>query len=178
LGATIGVVGHAADVITSPPVDAMTFNPSWLMGYDVLYIDLYGEPGDSSLYRKVGDRMEPALDVATVRETDLCGAVVIATACYLPQTPFLDAFLAAGARGVIGGAGYNWGDDDQPIGAQKLAKHVIARLEWGDTPEEALKRAKGSLSMSLERLFWREATEDALQFALYEREGDGRRNTV
>lgn len=167
LGATIGVVGRAADVLTSPPVDAETFSSAWLMGYDVIYIDLLGEPGEPHLYRSIGDVVEPALSVETVRDADLAGAVVVTTACYLDETPFLDAFLSSQASSVIGGPGYNYGDADRPLGAQTLARHIIARLGRGDTPEEALSRARGRMRVGLERLFYPEATEDAMGFHVY-----------
>jgi hypothetical protein len=171
LGATIGVVGNRADVITSPPVDAKTFNPRWLMGYDVVYIDLIGEPGDPYLYRRVGDLVEPALAVETVKEADLARAIVVTTACYLDETPFLSAFLASHAGAVIGGPGYNYGSEDRPLGAQRLARHILGRLQWGDTPEEALSRARERMSVGLERLFYKQATEDAMAFQVYRRDG-------
>jgi hypothetical protein len=168
LGATLEVVGLGADVITSPPVTAHTFPTAWLSGYDVIYIDLNGEPGGQMLYDSEGNA---ALALDTVRGASLEGAVVVATVCHLPESPFLDAFLESGVRAVIAGEGLNWGASDEPVGAQRLAQAIIPRLARY-SPRVALDLAKGITKLSLQRVFHGDAVRDALAFQVYDRGGN------
>lgn len=170
--ATRAVVDRGAKtlmLITSPPTYAREFDPGWLAEWDVIYLDLHGQP--DSVYLYSGAHQETAaLKVDTVRQAQLGGAVVIATTCYLPETPFIAAFLAAGASAVIGGEGTNFGGRTRLAGAQVLARLVLKRLEQGDPAEKALGYAQKVMARNLRlRFLEREATEDALAFKLFKR---------
>lgn len=153
--------------ITSPPCeDAPAI---WLQGYDAIYIDLHGEPGEPYLY---GDDGAKALSLHTVRKAELDGPVIFLTTCYLPQTGFIEAFLDAGARAVIGGAGANWGGRIWPHGAQLLGRHFL-ELYAKDLPAEyALKCAKHRLRWDIaQRVLHPKATRDALEFQIWRENG-------
>lgn len=160
--------------ITSPPYAEPTVPPIWFRGYDAIYIDLHGEPGDVFL---MGDtatgRMTKALSLHTVRRAKLGGAVVFLTSCYLPQTGFIDAFLDAGASAVIGGKGKNWGSRRRPHGAQLLGLYFLELFAKGDMPTEyTLKCAKHRLRWNVwERIAYPKATRDALEFRIWRRHG-------
>lgn len=162
--ATRRVVGrYLATLLTAPPVTGHMINHAMLEGYDAIYIDLHGRPGSGLLYTKTERSMEPVLSIETVRAAYLRGTVVIATACYLPETPFLDAFLGQGAS-VIAGPGVNYGGRVEPAGAQLLARSILSNLARGMDPNAALTRAKAGL-------WWRRlfdpAVRDALEYQLW-----------
>jgi len=152
-------------VLTSPPICATDFNPAWLEGIDLLYLDLHGIPGSVYLWSGPKGHRSAALSLKTVLATDLQNTVVFLTACYLPQTHFLRAFLDAGARAVIGGAGENWGTSRGLSGAQRLARWLIHFLRRGKSPEEALRLAKRALRW-LPTLHLK-ARRDALEFQIW-----------
>lgn len=102
LPATRRVLGEQGLILTCPPHTLETLPPATLEGRDFIYLDLHGAAGRATLYG--GGGAVPALHVDTVRAADLTGTVVFATTCYLPETPFLDAFLQAGAVVVAGPA--------------------------------------------------------------------------
>ena len=166
------MVGATAVVLTSPPLFAADVTPAMLEGYDVIYVDLHGQPQSVYLYSGADGPGEQwaALSAKTVCKADLTGTVVIATTCYLPQTHFVEAFLDAGAKTVIGGDGQNWGTRRRLSGAQLLARRIIAELREGDTPMKALKTAKRKLRKSPWRLLDWAGTRDALEFQIYTRE--------
>lgn len=164
--ATRKVVGEGATLLTSPPIYAADFNPEWLEGYDLIYLDLHGQPGSVYLYSGEEGRMA-ALSLKVVRAARLGGAVVFATTCHLPNTHFLDAFLDAGASAVIAGMGLNWGKQTRASGAQLLAMLTIRAMKAGKAFDVALADAKARLRFSLQRLLDRDATEDALAFQAY-----------
>lgn len=162
--ATRRVVGrYLATLLTAPPVTAQMIRPMMLEGYDAIYIDLHGRPGSGLLYAKTETFLEPVLSIETVRAAYLRGAVVIATSCYLPDTPFLDMFLERGAT-VIAGSGANYGGRIKPAGAQLLARSILSNLARGMDPNAALTRAKAGL-------WWRRlfdpAVRDALEYRLW-----------
>jgi hypothetical protein len=169
LEATRQVVGKRATVLTCPPTFASDLTPADLEGYSLIYVDLHGQP--ESVYLRAGEGQDlPALNAQTVRQADLAGTVVFATTCYLPQTPFLPAFLQAGAVAVVGGDGENWGKRKKPVGAQSLAAKMLARMRAGGVGlPEALEQAKREMRWSLENLLDRKATQDALRFEIYRR---------
>lgn len=165
--ATRRVVGDEAEVLTSPPVHAADFQPDWLAGRDLIYLDLHGQPGSVYLYSGE-DQDRAALHVDQVREVALDGAVVYATTCYLPETPFVEAFLEAGASAVIGGGERNYGTRHRMSGAQVLAKGLLSALRTGYAVDDAFKRAK--LWLQVDPLRWlvdRKATADTLQFKIW-----------
>lgn len=166
--ATRKVVGPEAEVISSPPIFASDVNPEWFEGAEFFYVDLHGQPG--SVYLWSGPREQwAALHVHVVARAKLAGTVVVATTCYLPETPFLQAFLDAGAT-VIGGGEGNYGTRRRLSGAQVLAKDVLAGLRAGRGTEEAFERAKALLRLNPVRwLTDRKATADALAFKIWRR---------
>jgi hypothetical protein len=130
--------------LTSPPVKAETFDPQWLVGHDLLFIDLHGEPGDAAWY---GDYRIPALTATQVRSVDLRGTGVFATSCYLgdADSPMLDALLDAGAAYVIGGDSRNYAGETLMLGASLLGHHFRSWLSLGAGPRKALSLAKQML---------------------------------
>jgi len=167
--ATRQVVGGEALLLVSPPTYAWNFDPAILADRDLIYLDLHGKPHSVYLYSGVGQG-EAALSVANVRAARLGGAVVFATTCYLPQTPFVRAFLDAGASVMIGGDGKNYGARTRLSGAQALARALLKFLARGDAPEQALARAQRALRANVRlRLFDAAATEDALGFRAFQR---------
>lgn len=168
LPATLEVVGGEADVLVSPPIRASDVDPAWLRGYDLLYLDLHGKPGNPRLWSGE-DEMTPALDVRTVQRADLAGTVVFATSCYLPATPFVKAFLKAGARAVVAGRGANYGGRTRVTGAQVLGRLFVRSLAKGRKPERALAAAKRTCA--LRAVFTggreREALRDAIEFEVW-----------
>lgn len=164
--ATRQVVGVGATILTSPPLYAADVSASMLQGYDLIYIDLHGDPGSVYLYSGK-PALQAALKLDTVLGSNLTGCVVLATTCYLPQTKFIEAFLNAGARAVIAGDGENYGDRTRLSGAQVLA-HKFIECYTGNAGT-ALEWAKQSMQSSLwARFFQRKATADALQFRLFQ----------
>ena len=150
---------------TSPPVTVATFDPTWLESQEVIYLDLHGLPGARYLYADG----EYALDVDTVRGANLGGAVVFATSCYMSETPFLRAFLDAGASAVITGEGENYGGRWKLTGAGKLAWEF---LKWRDEGFMGIDNALGLAKLELasyryHRIFHRKATQDALAFRVW-----------
>lgn len=167
LQATIKVVGGGAQVLTSPPIYAGDFRPGWLEGHEFVYVDLHGQPESVYLYSGLHQEWA-ALHRDTVRQADLRGTVVFATTCYLPETPFLRAFLEAGATEVVAGHEENFGARRRLTGAQRLAQHFLRGLERGRATEEAMARARAALLLN--PLLWATegmATRDALQFAIF-----------
>jgi len=180
LAATRRVVGEGKEtmIVSSPPLFASHILPEFLEGYDLLYLDLHGLPQSGFLYtqtyNKAGDF---ALNFQTVRRADLDGTVVVATTCYLPETPFVNAFLHAGAAAVIGGSGANYGSRRRLSGAQALAKHVIRNLQRDVAPAAALGRAKKRLRRDKRRMILeRTATKDALAFKLFTKQESEKRS--
>ena len=149
---------------------AADVQPFWLEGHDFLYLDLHGLKDSVRLWS--GPQLWAALDIKTVKGASLAGTIVFATSCFLPETRFIEAFLASGATCVVSGEGENYGTRAGISGAQKLAKLFIEQLRGGLKPETALASAKARLSHSLSRLLYPRATKDALQFHLWESNSD------
>ena len=166
--ATREVVGRGAGMITSPPVFAGDWLPGWLgAGWDFIYVDLHGQPGSVYLYSGP-NQAQAALSVRMVRGADLRGAVVFAATCYLPSTPFLDAFLGSGALAVVAGRGENWGTRRRLSGAQILAKYLLeglrAEMELGTAFRWAKQRLRRKVTAWLTSP---KATADALRFEIW-----------
>jgi hypothetical protein len=142
--------------ITSPPVTAYSFEPAWLKGRDLIYFDLHGEPGESVWW---GDALEtpwrdrtPALTADVLMQSELTGAVVFATNCYLADddSPMLDALLDAGASFVIGGDGLNFaGTSRTLVGGDLLGYYLRLALDRGHQPLVALAIAKRGVRFSM-----------------------------
>ena len=170
LKVTRKVVGDAAHIVASPPTLAPDVEPDWFAGQDLIYVDLHGRPGSIFLWSG-RDQEYPALDANTLKRAGLGGAVVFATTCYLPRTPFVEAFLAAGASAVIGGHGPNWGNLRILGGAQLLAAGVLKQMRAGAAAGDALVAAKNALRHNWRRFLplrrTREAIADALDFEIF-----------
>jgi len=104
---------------------AEDFDPLWLAGpdadtgWDVIYLDLHGEPGAPMWF---GDYGEVALTAEQVRSVNLRGAVVFAVNCHLGDydSPMLDALLAADPHVIVA----LWADHE--ILLNRLAKERFA----------------------------------------------------
>ena len=167
-----------ATPFTSPPVTVASFDPRWLEGKRLLYFDLHGEMGEP-VWRGDGTI---ALDVGTILEANLGGAVVFATSCYLAEeaSPMLDAFLRSGASYVIGGDGLNWapGSGRRLYGAHTLGLWVRRLVLAGFGAPRALAVAKKAIRFQMrrqkgakgERIGSKKllaASEDTLGFRIY-----------
>ncbi len=152
--------------LVSPPMTASEFNPTWLEGHDVLYVRLhatvdqtvwYGEGPQGGLY--------VALTINQLREARLAGALVLVANCYGAKSPMVAELYRAGASAVIAGEGPNFAAGGRVIGADKLAREVIAGLGKGLSIERALRFAKVKLLTTA----WRGPDRDALGFRIIER---------
>ena len=140
------------------------FRPAWMEGYQLLYFALHGRPGDPAWY---GDGGIVALTAEMVRQADLTDSVVFSSACHLPESPMLEAFLDAGASWVIGGSGENWGPTGGPLyGAPLLGLWLRKLLGLGFEPQRAFRVARGIAQ--LRRL----AARDTAEFGMYYRDGE------
>lgn len=160
--------------LVCPPMAESAFAPEMLEGYDLIYLDLHGEPWGARLY---GDHHTAALATWQAREADLTGAVVFAVSCYMADegSPMLQAFLDAGARYVIAGEGRNWAASKAVTGAHLLGMRFRQLMAWGMEPLAALRLAKrwvalaALLAWGLGRSGGGEAERDALEFRAYTR---------
>jgi len=168
LGAAVAVA-PGADVWVFPPMTAGDFRPEFLKGYEFIYVDLHGQPESVYLYCDEGEHVA-ALSVQTVRSAEIGDAVVFMTSCYGPETPFVKAFLGAGASGVVAGYGVNWGTRKRLSGAQLLGKYFMEMLNPQISVAESLQAAKGKLKqkgMRSMRKSYRKAAQDALEFEVF-----------
>lgn len=144
------VTRQAAGVtpMLSPPVDAGSFDPVWLEGWDVLWFDLHGEVGTPWWW---GDERLVALTAEQIRQADLGGTVVFAVSCHLADegSLMLEALLDAGARYVIGGQGRNWGGRRTLFGAGLLGMRLVQLMDRGMDALEALAMAKRWLRLGI-----------------------------
>lgn len=148
------------DVATLPPLGRVGAGGTEFPAPGLLYLALHGRPGEDALY---GDDGVPALTVDQVRGWDLAGCVVFAATCYLPVTPFLEAFRAVGAV-VIAGPGPNYTPAHTLAGASLLGLWVRRGLELGLGAEKALALARIRVYLQIGN---RAAARDALEFQLY-----------
>lgn len=169
-----GVTGRAAGVqpVVCPPATAYNIHPvlQRLAGYDLLYFDLHGLPGEAYW---LGDDRTVALTASQLREVNLIGTTVFALSCYLADegSPMLDALLDAGARYVIGGDGRNWaGKRRTMMGAGLLGLWFRRLLAWGMPPLKALAWAKQRVKLSALKRGKQLAAKDTLDFRAYYRE--------
>jgi hypothetical protein len=160
------IVGDGA-LLTCPPTTAETFDPGWLMGYDLLMFDLHGEPQDAQWY---GDGRLAALSAATIYQTRLQGSVVFALNCYLADqdSPMLDALLSAGASYVIAGDGPNYAGVKTVFGAGSLALWFRRFFVRGMPATRALWLAKNAVKPEL-LVGNRAAAKDTLAFRAFVR---------
>lgn len=170
-------VAPEADLWVFPPMLASYLMPEHLEGYDLIYIDLHGQPG--SVYLYCGEsQLAAAINLDCVREADLRGTAVFMTTCYGPETPFVEGFLAAGATAVAAGRGENWGTRTSLTGAQLLGKFFLEEYEQSGDAKGALEQAKKLMRLNLKNYihpeYWK-AARDAFEFQVFEKDHGPRR---
>lgn len=127
---------------TCPPLIMEHFLPGLLEGYRFLYFKLHGIKGEPFWY---GDNWLTALSAETIHVADLRSAVVFAANCHLPESPMLDALLAAGAQAVVAGGGRNFAGVTAMRGADLLGYYFRLMLQLHIPPKAALSMAKYGL---------------------------------
>jgi hypothetical protein len=139
-------VKRAAGVepITCPPLDANMIDTRDLEGYDLLYLDLHGQPDDTAWY---GDDQDVALTCEQVEKMNLRGTVVFAANCYLgdENAPMMAALMQAGAKCVIAAPGKNYGGKKNLTGSSSLGHWFRVFFGLKKDPDWALKTAKNAL---------------------------------
>jgi hypothetical protein len=162
LASTAGSVRRMAGVepATAPPLVDHRFRPAWLEYRDLVFFKLHGAPGDP-LWR--GDDLQPALSTGTLVQAKLKGALVFASSCWLPESPMLAALFEAGAAGVVGGRGTNYGGTATMAGADLLGLYWRWGLQLGLSPATALTAAKGRLQLKWPTV----ARKDTMAFELF-----------
>ncbi len=146
-----------------PPFDAETLSAHVLEGRDFIYFKLHGLPDQPFWY---GDDWITALTRDHILGADLSGTIVFAANCHLPESPMLQALLAAGARAVVGGSGTNYGAIRSVRGADLLGRAFRRLIQLHLPPRTALTLARARLQLQRHIDL---ATIDALKFRLYPR---------
>jgi hypothetical protein len=150
--------------LTCPPLESLTFDPYWLEGHDLVWIDLHGLPLDRAWY---GDGRRRALLAHDVHRLELGGTVVFAASCHLDQdSPMLAAFLDAGAT-VIGGPGLNYAGRETVLGAGLLGMWLRRGLQAGLDAARALAVARARVRLTAIMGTNRMAARDALGFRMW-----------
>lgn len=164
---TRGAVKEAlgVDPLTSPPLEANILDYSLFEGHDVWYIRLHGHAQIKDVWygEEVPGAWVPALSSEDIRSMDLTKTLVIAGTCYGLESDFPPSFMAAGAKGFIGGYGFNYAStEERVIGPDRLAAWTIRALKMGASVPLAFWLAKAVTLFSA----WRGADRDALGFQL------------
>ena len=154
VGAALGVTP-----LTSPPVTSQTFDPKWLEGYDLIYFRLHRRPKFLTWFNDAG---QPALDIMTIHQAKLGGAVVIVANCFGASDSIVSALYMAGAAAVIAGEGPNYAASNIVIGTDLLAQWVRRGLAVGLPVRLALAVAKARLALTA----WRHTDRDAVAFRI------------
>jgi len=128
--------------LLSPPLTLENVVPSTFENYDLLYFKLFGQPDDSHWYNTQG---EAVVSAELIRAADLSDATVFVANCYLPESPMLEALRDAGAKAVIGGAGFNYFRKSRLEGVDLLGLYVRVLMQYGASAQGALKFAKARL---------------------------------
>lgn len=160
-------VRRAAGVmpLLSPPVSLDNLRPEILKGYDLLYVKLFGWPDVSYWYNAEG---ETVISARLIEQADLSGTAVFVANCYLPESPMLKALLSAGARAVIGGAGYNYFRKSRLEGVDLLGLYVRVLMQYGAEARLALSFARARLQFKRKD----KVTKDTLAFEVWEGKRD------
>lgn len=148
--------------LLSPPLSAATIHPVMLRGYDLLWFDFHGR--DAAAQWDNNDGMV-AITAEQIRRAELLGCTVFTTACWAGErdSPMLHAFLAAGARYVVAGAGPNWSGAQRVSGAARLGRWLRIGMGWGLGTPAALGVARTMLRMTSNT----EPTKDSLRFEIF-----------
>jgi len=154
--------------LTSPPLNLATFDGKMMEGYDVLYFRLHGIPSIPGKWFGEDDRggLVAVVDERHLQGVNLSGATVILANCYGKSSPLVQEFYRAGAGAVIAGSGPNYASGSDMIGTDRLAYHIINRMQAGICARTALNWAKGALTMNI----WRQADRDTLEFSIVDKE--------
>ncbi len=160
--------------LTCPPLSVKSFSPEIMLGHDLLFFDLHGNPGSPSWY---GDGI-PAMNAKQILSVDLSGATVFAMNCYLAEkdSPMMDALLDSGVRYVVGGDGENYAGISRVYGAAELGQWFRRWLAIKFGPKKALALAKQAIKLDLRRQERKGnpgrvmAAKDTLEFKMYYRE--------
>lgn len=160
------------DPLTSPPLRAVTFDATWMEGYELLYFRLHGHEDREGWF---GDWGVEALSVARVLEADLGGAVAVVANCYGgDKDPMVGALYRSGCRAVIAGMGENVAAASRVVGTDLLVRWLIRLMRLGLGVRHALRGAR----MRLWLTGWRSSDRDAAQFAMIKGGDDDERGAI
>ena len=127
--------------LTSPPLYAGSLNLD-LLAAEVLYIRLHGIEGQGFLYGDPG--YVTALAIEQVQTLKLPGSLVFMEGCY--GLDWSSAFLAAGARAVIGNDRATWGKRWFLGPAQVVGRTWLRMMRQGARVREALALAAAKVN--------------------------------
>jgi hypothetical protein len=129
--------------ITSPPVTAETFDPTWMENKAILYFKLHGHLDRPDWYGlDQAGRKVPALTPDLVRKADLTGAIVVAAVCYGAGSEMQKAFFEAGARAFFGSFKEVRGRERHPGEVDVLVKHLLSLLVQEQDLPDILPKAR------------------------------------
>lgn len=129
--------------ITSPPVTAENFNPTWMEGKPLLYFKLHGYEDDQDWYGLDARGHKPtALTPDLVQRADLTGAIVLAVVCYSTGSKMEAAFLEAGAIAFFGSPGELLAREDTVDEADLLAQQILSLARKSQNLQGVLVQAK------------------------------------
>ena len=126
--------------IASPGLDARGME-----GADLLYLCAHGLPDQPYLY---DDAFQTVLAADDVARLDLTGAVVYLAGCY-GAGAMAEAFLAAGARFVVGDRESTFAGHFLPLGSNRLGWHFVRALRRGLPPYAALDEAAARFARTM-----------------------------
>lgn len=164
-------VGRAVGVvpITSPPYSAADAGlASAFAGREFIYIRLHGMAQSDGVWYGEDHlgRYVPALSESDLRCLRLARPVVLLANCYGATDPMVQALYDAGAAAVIAAPGLNYAHGVVVMGADVLARWLLAGLRFGLGLYEALWLAKWRLRLTAR---WSLADRDALGFEVLHR---------
>ncbi len=123
--------------ITSPPLSPIDRPLDKLLEAEVIYIRLHGLGDQPYLYGDPG--LPTALSAEQVRRTELAGQAIFLEGCYIAQ--IADAFMAAGAKTVVGNRGITWGRRFFLGPAQIVGRAWLRTFKITRSPKQALRSA-------------------------------------
>lgn len=121
--------------LTCPPYHAGNINPEMLRA-PLLYVRLHGVPDQPYLY---GDNWLTALTIGQVERLQLPASLVFLEGCY--GAGMAEAFLAGGARAVVGSDRATYGRRIRLGPAQQIGRAWLRAIRHGATAGTALAAA-------------------------------------